>query len=76
MKYKVMLDEILAAVGEKENIQEITNCMTRLRLVLKDEGKADIEKLKKIKGAADCMYQGGQYQLVLGPGKAAEARCV
>ena len=73
MKYKVMLDEILAAVGEKENIQEITNCMTRLRLVLKDEGKADIEKLKKIKGAADCIYQGGQYQLVLGPGKAAEA---
>lgn len=73
MKYKELLDEIIANIGGKENIQDIANCMTRLRLVLKDESKADIDKLKAVKGATGCIYQGGQFQIVLGPGKAADA---
>ncbi len=37
---------IMDALGGKENILEIDNCISRLRLVLKDTGLADEKKLK------------------------------
>ena len=58
--------KIVEAVGGAGNISSATNCMTRLRLVLKDEGKADDEKVKAIKGVKGVMRQGGQYQIVIG----------
>ena len=58
--------KIVEAVGGAGNISSATNCMTRLRLVLKDEGKADDETVKAIKGVKGVMRQGGQYQIVIG----------
>jgi PTS system maltose and glucose-specific IIC component len=37
---------ILAALGGSENIQNLDNCITRLRLVVNDASKIDDEKLK------------------------------
>lgn len=38
---------IMAALGEKENIMEIDNCISRLRLVLKDTAIVDESALKR-----------------------------
>ena len=57
---------IAEAVGGAGNISSAWNCMTRLRLILKDESKADDEKVKAIKGVKGIMKQGGQYQVVIG----------
>nr|WP_215216315.1 PTS transporter subunit EIIB [Entomoplasma sp. MP1] len=46
-KYTVMAKKIIEALGE-DNIVSIDNCMTRLRLVLKDNSKIDEKKLKKL----------------------------
>ena len=35
--YGQLAKEVVAAVGGKENIVNVTNCMTRLRFVLKDD---------------------------------------
>ena len=35
--YTQLAKEVVAAVGGKENIVNVTNCMTRLRFVLKDD---------------------------------------
>ena len=35
--------EILKAFGGKENVISAAHCATRLRLVLKDESKADVD---------------------------------
>ena len=44
-------EDVLAAVGGRENIVSATNCMTRLRLTLKDNGASvDDEAVKAIKG--------------------------
>ena len=40
--------------------------MTRLRLVLHDESKANDAKVNKIKGVKSVIKQGGQYQVVIG----------
>lgn len=55
--------KIIEAVGGAGNISSAGNCMTRLRLVLKDDKKANDEKVQSIKGV---MRQGGQYQIIIG----------
>jgi len=40
--------------------------MTLLRLVLNDEGKANDDAVKAIKGVKSVIKQGGQYQVVIG----------
>lgn len=64
--YTDLAREIVSAVGGSKNISSVQNCMTRLRFVLKDESRADDEKVKKIKGVQGLMKQGGQYQVVIG----------
>ncbi len=58
--------QIIEAVGGEKNIATATHCMTRLRLVLNDESKADDAKVNKIKGVKSVIKQGGQYQVVIG----------
>lgn len=58
--------KIVEAVGGAGNISSAGNCMTRLRLVLKDDKKADDERVKSIKGVKGVMRQGGQYQIIIG----------
>ncbi len=58
--------DILEAVGGKENVVSATHCMTRLRLVLKNESKADDKKVEAIRGVKSIIKQGGQYQVVIG----------
>ncbi|MBQ9049281.1 MAG: PTS glucose transporter subunit IIA [Lachnospiraceae bacterium] len=58
--------QIIEAVGGADNIATATHCMTRLRLVLNDESKADDAKVNKIKGVKSVIKQGGQYQVVIG----------
>lgn len=67
MDYKQLADQILLAVGGKENIASLMHCATRLRFQLKDGGRFDTEALKKIKGVRGAMFTGGQYQVIIGP---------
>ena len=66
MDYVETSKKIVEAVGGAGNISSAGNCMTRLRLILKDDKKADDEKVKGIKGVKGVMRQGGQYQIVIG----------
>ena len=61
--------KILELVGGKENVTAATNCMTRLRVNLKDYDKADIEALKATEGVLQ-VIQMDNLHVVLGPGKA------
>lgn len=66
MDYIETSKKIIEGVGGADNIASATHCMTRLRLVLKDEGKANDTKVNKIKGVKSVIKQGGQYQVVIG----------
>ncbi|AIW14529.1 N-acetylglucosamine-specific PTS transporter subunit IIBC [Vibrio tubiashii] len=61
--------EYIQAIGGAENILEVDNCITRLRLTVKDSAVADSEKLKKL-GAAGVVPVGkGGLQVIVGLGK-------
>ncbi len=59
---------IVSAIGGKENLEAATHCVTRLRLVLKDESEVDKDALSNnalVKGQFKADHQ---YQIVIGPG--------
>lgn len=65
-KYLVTADRFIHALGGKENIDEVENCATRLRMQLHDVSKADEAALKRA-GATGVMKPGGKsYQVIYG----------
>lgn len=68
MDYKKAAEEVLANIGGRENVASVTHCITRLRLILKDKDKADMEKLENIEGAKGVLFNSGQLQVIFGTG--------
>ena len=59
-------EEILAAVGGKENVSNVSHCMTRLRFNLKDESIVKEAEIKTIAGVLGVTKAGGQLQIIIG----------
>ncbi|AYJ43110.1 glucose PTS transporter subunit IIA [Lactiplantibacillus pentosus] len=66
-KYDELATQIIAQVGGPVNIKSVIHCITRVRFYLKDEGKADDDAIRNLKGVIDVAKAGGQYQVVIGP---------
>lgn len=66
-KEQQIAEGILEHVGGKENIRKIAYCMTRVRLDLNNEGKVDIQGLKKVDGVMG-VIEDDTLQIVVGPG--------
>ena len=62
--------KIIEILGGTENILSATNCMTRLRVHLKKQDENIFGELKKIDGVLGTNQDGGELQIILGPGKA------
>lgn len=67
-KYLRISEEILKNIGGKENLQGVAHCATRLRLVLEDNSKANMEKLDNIELAKGVFIVGDQLQVIFGAG--------
>jgi PTS system sucrose-specific IIC component len=66
--YDKSAKQVLDNIGGKDNVQSATHCITRLRLILKDESLADNEKLENIDGVQGVIYNSGQLQIIFGTG--------
>lgn len=66
MNHYELAKEILVLVGGSENIAQLNNCATRLRMNLKDESKIDLNKIKEIQGVLGAAKKSGQYQIIIG----------
>ena len=64
--YRKLSEAIILNVGGKDNIKDVSHCMTRLRLGLKDESKVNKDELEKLDEVMRVVVIGGQYQVVLG----------
>ena len=60
---KVMLE----ALGGKENIVSLDNCITRLRLVVKDANKIDVEAVKAAGAVNVVKLNDTNVQVIIGP---------
>lgn len=61
---KLLIDDF----GGSGNINEVINCMTRVRVRVKDQNKVNFEKIRSLEGVMGVL-EGDQIQVVLGPGK-------
>ncbi|WP_377889869.1 PTS system trehalose-specific EIIBC component [Alkalihalobacillus sp. R86527] len=62
------VEQIVDAIGGKDNISTATHCVTRLRLVLHDESKVDQEALEQNDLVKGSFSANGQFQVVIGQG--------
>ena len=65
-KYEADAKELLRLVGGKSNIAAVTHCISRMRFVLNDPAKADVEKIEAMKVAKGCFTQAGQFHVIIG----------
>ena len=64
-------EEVLAAVGGKENVTANDICMTRLRILTQDPSLVDTEQLSAARGVLGFVRRGQNgVEVVFGPGKA------
>ncbi len=61
---------IYERLGGAENILQAANCMTRLRVHLATKDEALVANVKSIKGVIGVLDAEGEFQVVLGPGRA------
>lgn len=65
-KYTNDAKELLHLVGGRENIAAVSHCITRMRFVLNDPKKADIQKIEAMKVVKGSFTQAGQLQVIIG----------
>ena len=58
---------ILRALGGKENIESLDNCITRLRLVVKDMSLIDQQALKEAGALSVVVLDAHSVQVIIGP---------
>lgn len=64
--YKALCKAILDVCGGSANIANVSHCMTRLRVQLRNASALDQEAAKKIPGVMNLIVQNGEYQFVIG----------
>ena len=73
MDYKNLSKEILGDLGGTGNINSFTNCMTRLRINVKNPDLVNAGKIKELKGVLG-VVPGEQTQIIVGVGHAQRLR--
>ena len=68
LDYRKCAEQIVSHIGGRENIVQAAHCATRLRLVIKDNGKVDKKALENVDGVKGMFENNGQLQLIIGTG--------
>lgn len=67
-QYLTCAKEILALIGGEENVISVASCATRLRVVVKDDKKIDVDQIEAMDLVKGTFNNGGQFQVILGTG--------
>lgn len=65
---KEIAQDVVEALGGKENIQSVTHCATRLRVIVNDREKIQEDKVDDIEKVKGAFFNSGQYQIIFGTG--------
>ena len=66
MNNKELAQKILELSGGEKNINLVTHCATRLRLVVKSEAEVNLKAIDTLEGVLKAQHSGGQLQVVIG----------
>lgn len=69
---ELIADQIELHIGGFDNVATLANCMTRVRIVLKDRSLFNMDALRDVEGIKGVVDAGEQYQIIVGMGTAAK----
>lgn len=58
--------KLLELIGGRENVATVAHCVTRMRFVLNDPEKADINAIEDLPSVKGTFTQAGQFQVIIG----------
>lgn len=64
--YTKVAEKLIEYSGGAENISSVTHCMTRLRFIIKDTSKVDLEKINATKPVMGNVFKTNELQIILG----------
>ena len=67
-RYEKISTELTKLVGGRDNIQGVSHCATRLRIVLKDNDLADLKAMEDVDLVKGVFVAGDQVQVIFGAG--------
>lgn len=67
-RYLNITQEVIGHLGGRENLTGVAHCATRLRVVLKDNEKADLEAIDNVDLVKGVFLAGDQVQIIFGSG--------
>ena len=67
-QYLEAAKQIVAFVGGENNVIRVASCATRLRVVVKDDKKIDVDQIEAMDLVKGTFNNGGQFQVILGTG--------
>ena len=70
---KKFLSLLVSHVGGRENIKSYTNCMTRLRITLREVDSLSMKEIEEIASPHRLILKEDQLQILLGPGLASRS---
>ncbi|NVD05632.1 PTS sugar transporter subunit IIA [Vibrio sp. JPW-9-11-11] len=73
---ELIADQIEQHIGGFDNVTTLTNCMTRVRIVLKDRSLFNMDALRDVDDIKGVVDAGEQYQIIVGMGTAAKVAAV
>ncbi|CAK9883947.1 MAG: Negative regulator of SacY activity [Candidatus Erwinia impunctatus] len=66
MDYKQVARQLVPALGGSDNVVSAIHCATRLRIVLEDESKLDLNAVDAVRGVKASFRKSGQVQIIFG----------
>ncbi len=69
---EIIAEQIEKHIGGFDNVTTLTNCMTRVRIVVKDRAQFNMDALREVEGIKGVVDAGEQYQIIVGMGTAAK----
>lgn len=65
-KFEKEAQDLLDAIGGKENVTAVSHCATRMRFVLGDDKKANVKAIEAIPVVKGTFTNAGQFQVIIG----------
>lgn len=65
-KFTADATKLLELIGGAENVATVAHCVTRMRFVLNDPEKADVNAIEGIPSVKGTFTQAGQFQIIIG----------
>lgn len=68
MEFKDIANVIVENLGGPDNISSVAHCATRLRVMVKEEGRINKEAIENTDKVMGAFFNSGQYQIIFGTG--------